>query len=170
MEGDIARHGPRNNDGGAIKRAQSIVGDSAFMLTYGDGVADIDIGELLAFHKSHGKAITMTSVQPEGRFGALNVENDHQVSHFIEKPPGDGVLINGGFFVCEPMVFDCITEGDATVFEHNPLESLAHSGELYAYRHTGFWKCMDTLRIKNSSMICGMRAKLLGRSGSHRFI
>ncbi len=134
--------------GGRIKRAQSIVGDSAFMLTYGDGVADIDIGELLTFHKSHGKAITMTSVQPEGRFGALNVENNHQVSHFIEKPPGDGVLINGGFFVCEPKVFDCITEGDATVFERNPLESLAHSGELYAYRHTGFWKCMDTLRDK----------------------
>ena len=134
--------------GGRIKRAQGIVGEDTFMLTYGDGVADIDIRELLAFHKSHGKAITMTSVQPEGRFGTLNVENDHQVSHFIEKPPGDGVLINGGFFVCEPMVFDCIKEGDATVFELNPLECLAHSGELYAYRHTGFWKCMDTLRDK----------------------
>jgi glucose-1-phosphate cytidylyltransferase len=134
--------------GGRIKRTQGIVGDETFMLTYGDGVADIDIGELLTFHKSHGKAITMTSVQPEGRFGALNVENNHQVSHFIEKPPGDGVLINGGFFVCEPKVFDCITEGDATVFERNPLERLAHSRELYAYRHTGFWKCMDTLRDK----------------------
>ena len=134
--------------GGRIKRAEKFIGNKTFMLTYGDGVADIDIKRLLNFHKSHGKAITMTSVQPEGRFGALSIEDENKVTRFLEKPKGDGAWINGGFFVCEPKVLDYITEGDATIFERTPLENLAKDGELYTYKHTGFWKCMDTLRDK----------------------
>ena len=134
--------------GGRIKRAKKFIGNKTFMLTYGDGVADIDIKRLLNFHKSHGKAIAMTSVQPEGRFGALSIEDENKVTRFLEKPKGDGAWINGGFFVCEPKVLDYITEGDATIFERTPLENLAKDGELYTYKHTGFWKCMDTLRDK----------------------
>ena len=134
--------------GGRIKRAQKFIGDEPFMLTYGDGVSDVNIKELVAFHKSHEKALTMTSVQPEGRFGALEIDDNGHVSTFKEKPKGDGLWINGGFFVCEPKVFDYITEGDGTVFEQNPLMNLAKDNEIYAYKHTGFWKPMDTLRDK----------------------
>lgn len=134
--------------GGRIKRVQKYVGNEPFMLTYGDGVADVDITALVDFHKKHGKGITMTSVQPEGRFGALNIATNEQVTNFQEKPKGDGSWINGGFFVCEPKVFDYI-EGDKTIFERDPLESLAKEGELYTYKHHGFWKPMDTLRDKN---------------------
>ncbi len=134
--------------GGRVKRVQKYVGDERFMLTYGDGVADINIKELVDFHKSHQKTITMTSVQPEGRFGALNINDDLRVEKFQEKPRGDGSWINGGFFVCEPSVFDYITEGDKSIFERAPLENLARDGELYTYKHKGFWKPMDTLRDK----------------------
>ncbi len=134
--------------GGRIKRAQKYIGDEPFMLTYGDGVSDIDIKKLVEFHKAHDNALTMTSVQPEGRFGALDIETDGQVSSFIEKPKGDGHWINAGFFVCEPKVFDYITQGDETVFEQNPLVNLAQDNEINAYKHTGFWKPMDTLRDK----------------------
>ena len=134
--------------GGRVKRAQDIVGDEPFMLTYGDGVSDINIEELVKFHKSHGKAMTMTSAQPEGRFGALNIEENNQVSSFQEKPKGDGGWINAGFFVCEPKVFDYITEGDGTVFEQAPLQNLAKDGEIFTFKHYGFWKPMDTLRDK----------------------
>jgi len=134
--------------GGRVKRAQDIVGDEPFMLTYGDGVSDINIEELVKFHKSHGKAMTMTSAQPEGRFGALNIEENNQVSSFQEKPKGDGGWINAGFFVCEPKVFDYITEGDGTVFEQAPLQNLAKDGEIFTFKHDGFWKPMDTLRDK----------------------
>ena len=134
--------------GGRVKRAQKYVGDEPFMLTYGDGVSDIDIGKLVEFHKAHGKTATMTSVQPEGRFGALVFNEDGEVTSFAEKPNGDGAWINAGFFVCEPNVFDYITEGDTTIFERSPLENLAKDGELYTYHHDGFWKCMDTLRDK----------------------
>ena len=134
--------------GGRVKRAQKYVGDEPFMLTYGDGVSNIDIGKLVEFHKAHGKAATMTSVQPEGRFGALVFNEDGEVTSFAEKPKGDGAWINAGFFVCEPKVFDYITEGDSTIFERAPLENLAKDGELYTYHHNGFWKCMDTLRDK----------------------
>ena len=134
--------------GGRVKRAQKYVGDEPFMLTYGDGVSDIDIRKLVEFHKAHGKAATMTSVQPEGRFGALVFNEDGEVTSFAEKPKGDGAWINAGFFVCEPKVFDYITEGDTTIFERSPLENLAKEGELYTYHHDGFWKCMDTLRDK----------------------
>lgn len=134
--------------GGRIKRAREFIGNEPFLLTYGDGVSDIDIKKLLAFHIEHGKYITMTAVQPEGRFGALETEGD-RVESFIEKPRGDGNWINGGFFVCQPEVLNYI-EGDKTVFEQEPLKNLAKDGQLYNYRHHGFWKCMDTLRDKNS--------------------
>ena len=140
--------GEKTLTGGRVKKARSIVGKETFMLTYGDGVADINISKLLDFHKIHKKSITMTSVQPEGRFGALSIEEDQKVQSFIEKPKGDGAWINGGFFVCEPKVFDYI-EGDFTVFEQKPLENLARDGEMYTYKHDGFWLPMDTLRDKN---------------------
>ena len=134
--------------GGRIKRAQSFIGDEPFMLTYGDGVSNINIENLVKFHKSHGKSMTMTSAQPEGRFGALNIEEDGNVSSFLEKPKGDGGWINAGFFICEAKVFDYITEGDGTVFEQAPLQNLAKDGEIFAFKHEGFWKPMDTLRDK----------------------
>ena len=134
--------------GGRVKRAEKYVDGEDFMLTYGDGVSDVDITKLLAFHQQHEKSITMTSVQPEGRFGALNINSDNKVEKFMEKPKGDGAWINGGFFVCKPKVFDYI-ENDMTIFEREPLENLARDGELYSYKHKGFWKPMDTLRDKH---------------------
>ncbi|WP_022854420.1 glucose-1-phosphate cytidylyltransferase [Thermodesulfatator atlanticus] len=134
--------------GGRIKRIQKFIGDETFMLTYGDGVGDIDIKTLVEFHKKHGKYATVTAVQPSGRFGALELDEKDNVLSFREKPRGDGAWINGGFFVLEPAVFDYI-EGDETVWEREPLENLAKDGQLVAYKHRGFWKCMDTLRDKN---------------------
>jgi len=132
--------------GGRIKKAKNFIGNEPFLLTYGDGVSDVDLSDLIQFHKKHGKLITMTAVQPEGRFGALETEGT-RVSSFLEKPKGDGSWINGGFFVCQPEVLDYIA-GDQTVFEQEPLMQLAKDGELFNYRHKGFWKCMDTLRDK----------------------
>lgn len=140
--------GNESMTGGRVKRAQKLVGNEPFMLTYGDGVSDINIGELINFHKSHGKAMTMTSAQPDGRFGALNIECNDQVSSFQEKPKGDGGWINAGFFVCESKVFDYINEGDDTIFEQAPLQNLARDGEIFTFKHRGFWKPMDTLRDK----------------------
>ncbi len=134
--------------GGRVKKAQQIVGNEPFMLTYGDGVSDINIDELVKFHKSHGKAITMSSTQPEGRFGALNLDGD-KVESFLEKPKGDGGWINIGFFVCEPKVFDYIEDGDDVVFEQAPLKNLALDGEMFTFKHNGFWKPMDSLKDKN---------------------
>lgn len=133
--------------GGRILRAKEYIGDETFLLTYGDGVSDIDIRELVEFHKTHGKAITLSAVQPEGKFGIIETDSIDRVRSFMEKPKGDGSWINAGFFVCEPRVLDYIA-GDQTTFEREPLEQLAKEGELYTYRHTGFWKCMDTLREK----------------------
>ncbi|MFD2145276.1 sugar phosphate nucleotidyltransferase [Mucilaginibacter antarcticus] len=118
------------------------------MLTYGDGVSDVDLTELLKFHKSHGKLCTVTSVQPSGRFGALNITENQSVDSFLEKPRGDGSWINGGFFVCQPEVLNFI-ENDSTVFEKEPMEQLAATGQMKAFNHTGFWKPMDTLRDKH---------------------
>lgn len=134
--------------GARIKKARSFLGDEPFLLTYGDGVSDINISELVTFHKEHGKTVTMTSAQPEGRFGALNIDGNNQVTEFQEKPRGDGSWINAGFFICEPAVFDYIPEGDETVFEQEPLKKLALAGELYSYKHHHFWMPMDTLRDK----------------------
>jgi len=134
--------------GGRIKRAKDFIGNVPFLLTYGDGVSDIDLKKPLDFHQEHGKYITMTAVQTEGRFGALETAGN-RVESFMEKPRGDGNWINGGFFVCQPEVLNYI-DGDKTVFEQEPLQRLAKEGQLYNYRHHGFWKCMDTLRDKNS--------------------
>jgi glucose-1-phosphate cytidylyltransferase len=135
--------------GGRIKRIQRYVGGEAFMLTYGDGVSDVDIAKLLDFHKKSGRMATLTAVQTLGRFGALEIKSGDAIASFIEKPKGDGAWINGGFFVCESGVFDSIRGGDETVWEREPLESLANAGLLGAYKHRGFWQPMDTLRDKN---------------------
>jgi len=135
--------------GGRIKRAQSFVGDSPFLLTYGDGVSDINISDLIEFHKAHGKAMTMSSAQPDGRFGALDISEDSLVKSFKEKPRGDGHWINAGFFVCEPKVFNYILNDDATVFEQAPLQRMAEEGEIVTFKHHGFWKPMDSLKDKN---------------------
>ncbi|GIW23342.1 MAG: glucose-1-phosphate cytidylyltransferase [Candidatus Sericytochromatia bacterium] len=134
--------------GGRIKQAKKYIGNERFMLTYGDGLGDVNINELLNFHNSHDGYISVTSVQPEGRFGALNIYENNKVTGFVEKPKGDGHWINGGFFVCEPEVFEYIEDEINTVFEQEPLRNLAKDGKMYAYRHTGFWKAMDTLRDK----------------------
>lgn len=134
--------------GGRVKRAEKYLRDAPFMLTYGDGLSDVNLHELAAFHKKSGKLMTLTTVQPEGRFGALDLDGT-AVKRFAEKPKGDGSWINGGFFVCEPKVFDYITEGDATILERTPLENLAKDNQLVAYKHEKFWKPMDTLRDKN---------------------
>lgn len=141
--------GLKNMTGSRIKQAKKVVGNEPFMLTYGDGVGDINITELVEFHKSHGKAITMTSFQPDGRFGALNISSENQIQEFKEKPKGDGSWINAGFFVCEPKVFDYINDDIESVFEQEPLMNLAKDGELFTYKHEGFWKPMDSLKDKN---------------------
>ncbi len=141
--------GQNTMTGGRIKRAQEYIGNEPFMLTYGDGVADININNLLEHHKSCNKYCTMTAVRPSGRFGALNISSDSSISSFQEKPDGDGNWINGGFMVCEPQVFDYIKDGDSTIFERAPLENLAREGQLNAYKYKGFWKPMDTLNDKN---------------------
>ena len=134
--------------GSRIKKAQKIIGNERFMLTYGDGLSDINIKHLVQFHESHGKAMTMTSVQPDGRFGSLDVSENHKVISFLEKPKGDGGWINAGFFVCETEVFNYISAGDNTIFEQEPLRKLAEEDELFTYQHDGFWQPMDTLRDK----------------------
>ncbi|MFH1618767.1 MAG: glucose-1-phosphate cytidylyltransferase [bacterium] len=134
--------------GGRIKRVQEYIGRNSFMLTYGDGVADIDLKKLAAFHKKQQVHATMTAIQPLGRFGAADIADNGVVRAFREKPQGDGACINGGFFVLEPEVFNYIKNGDAAVWERAPLEKLASDGQLAAYAHKGFWKCMDTLRDK----------------------
>lgn len=133
--------------GGRVKRIQSYIGDEPFMLTYGDGVADVNINELLACHKTHGKLATVTSIQPAGRFGALDLSADNRVLGFQEKPKGDGGWINAGFFVMEPEFFNYL-ENDQTVLERDPLERLAREMNLVACKHSGFWHPMDTQRDK----------------------
>lgn len=140
--------GANTMTGGRLKRvAEFLDNDEAFCFTYGDGVSNVDISDLIQFHKSHGKLVTVTGVQPPGRYGSLELEGE-QVKRFIEKPSGDGGWINGGFFVCQPSALDYI-EGDDTSWEENPLTDLSHDGELMMYRHRGFWHAMDTLRDRN---------------------
>ncbi len=134
--------------GGRIKRIREYVGDEPFMLTYGDGLADIDLKALERFHKGHGKIATITAVNIGQRFGVLDLDEKSQIHAFREKNDDDGSLINGGFMVMNAGVFDYL-EGDETVFEQAPLRNLAADGELMAFRHEGFWKCMDTQREKN---------------------
>ena len=134
--------------GGRVKRIQKYIGNETFMLTYGDGVCDVNINELEKFHKEHGKLATMTAIQPGGRFGTLNISDNMQIKEFKEKRKEDGGWINGGYMVLEPEIFEYI-DGDSTTLEQYPLEHLADMNQLIAYKHYGFWQCMDTLRDKN---------------------
>ncbi|NCG29392.1 MAG: glucose-1-phosphate cytidylyltransferase [Bacteroidetes bacterium] len=132
---------------GRLKRVQEYVGNERFMLTYGDGVCDIDMEAQLKFHESNGAAVTMSIVQPGSRFGMIELDENNRVSEFTEKPQEDGAWINGGFFICEPKAFEYLPDqADDVMWERSPLEKLTADGELAAYRHHGFWKCMDTLR------------------------
>lgn len=141
--------GAETMTGGRLARVREHLGDETFCLTYGDGVADVDLTAEINFHRQQGGLATMLAVQPPGRFGALVLGPDEtRVDQFQEKPDGDGAWINGGYFVLEPAAIDTIT-GDDTVWEQGPLRDLAHRGELSAFRHTGFWQPMDTLRDKN---------------------
>ena len=136
--------------GGRIKKAQEFLKDGTFMLTYGDGVSNVNLKELLEFHKKSGKLATVTTVQPEGRFGAMDIAEDGTIKSFKEKPKGDGGWINAGFFVLEPKIFDYIPANDtSSVWEREPLENLAKDGQLISFKHEGFWKPMDALRDKN---------------------
>lgn len=139
--------GEHTQTGGRLKRVADYVGDDAFCMTYGDGLADIDIGAEIAFHRGQGRLATVAAVRPPGRFGALKLDG-YEVSGFVEKPEGDGGRINGGFFVLSPKVFDYI-EGDRTYWEHEPLQRLAAEGQLSAYVHDGFWQPMDTARERS---------------------
>jgi glucose-1-phosphate cytidylyltransferase len=140
--------GAESMTGGRVKRMQSFIGNETFMLTYGDGVADIDIDALLKFHKSHGKMVTVSAVHPGARFGELEIKQQ-QVTSFQEKPQVSQGWINGGYFVCESEFFDFI-DGDQTILEHEPLEKVAALGELMAYHHDGYWQCMDTKRDRDN--------------------
>jgi glucose-1-phosphate cytidylyltransferase len=132
--------------GGRLKRIRDYLDDETFCMTYGDGVSDIDLTRLVAFHKEHGGLATMTAVQPPGRFGAFSLgASQTRVEHFREKPKGDNAWVNGGFFVLEPTALDYI-DGDSTSWEREPLERIAEEGQLHAYKHDGFWQPMDTLR------------------------
>ena len=135
--------------GGRVKRMKSLIGNETFLLTYGDGVSDINIDELIKFHKSHGKMVTVSAVRPRARFGELNIDKDKGlVTSFIEKPQTEQGWINGGYFVIDPKFFDLI-EDDNTILEREPLEKATAMGELMAYHHNGFWQCMDTKRDKD---------------------
>jgi len=133
--------------GGRLKRIKSYLDDESFCFTYGDGLSDVKIDELILFHKQNNRFATVTAIQPPGRFGTLNIDSD-RVLNFQEKPSGDGNWINGGFFVLEPKIFDYIND-DSTVWEQEPLEKLSNENKLSAYKHTGFWHPLDTLRDKN---------------------
>lgn len=144
----VVNTGLDTQTGGRIKRIQKYVGKEQFLLTYGDGVANVNIDKLIEFHNKNHALLTLTAVQPQGRFGGLDITEENKISRFKEKPKGDVGWVNGGFFVCEPEVFDYI-EGDKTVWEKEPLERIAQDGRFFAFKHDGFWSPMDTLREKN---------------------
>jgi glucose-1-phosphate cytidylyltransferase len=139
--------GEHSMTGGRIKRAKPYIGNEPFLLTYGDGVSSVDIKKSVEFHKKHGKLMTVTAIQPEGRYGILDFSTETNVKGFLEKPKGEGGWINGGFFVCDPKVIDYISD-DSTIFEREPLETMAKEGNMQAFKHDGFWQAMDTLRDK----------------------
>ncbi|MFZ9847686.1 MAG: glucose-1-phosphate cytidylyltransferase [Flavobacteriales bacterium] len=139
--------GENTMTGGRIKRVKKFLNNEPFLLTYGDGVGDIDIQKLVAFHQSKKKLVTVTAVQPSGRFGALSLSSNNDVTQFSEKPKGDGAWINAGFFVCEPGIFDYI-DNDATFWEKEPMDNISKKDEMAAFTHEGFWRPMDTLRDK----------------------
>jgi glucose-1-phosphate cytidylyltransferase len=140
--------------GGRVKRAEKYIGRERFMLTYGDGLTDANFKDLLKFHEKQKAIVTLTAIQPEGRFGALDIDASGQIHSFLEKPKGDGSWVNGGFFVCEPQIFDYLKDGDKTILERAPLEMIAKENKLAAFKHAGFWQCMDTLRDK--TQLCEM--------------
>lgn len=142
--------GQNTMTGGRIKKASEYINSEPFLLTYGDGVSDVNIAQLISSHNASGKLITMTAVKPSGRFGALTINQENTITSFMEKPKGDGAWINGGFFVCQPEVMNYISEGDEVIFERGPLEKLASAGQLHAYKHEGFWQPMDTLKDKTT--------------------
>lgn len=142
----LVHTGDNSMTGGRVRRMRQYIGNDSFMLTYGDGVSDIDLDKLLAFHRSHGKLVTVSAVRPSARFGLLQLDRDH-VKQFTEKPQLEEGWINGGFFIVEPEFLDYLTS-DETILEREPLERAAAIGELMAYRHEGFWQCMDTKRDK----------------------
>lgn len=144
----LVNTGLETQTGGRVKRIQKYVGNEPFMLTYGDGVSDVDIPQLIEFHNAHGKYATVTAAQPLGRFGSLNIKKTGEVAGFVEKPKGDNSWINGGFFVMQPEVFNYLTEDD-TYLEQGLLQKMADEHQLLAYRHEGFWQPMDTLRDKH---------------------
>jgi len=139
--------GLKTDTGGRIKRAKNMIGNQPFLLTYGDGLSNIDINKLVAFHQNHDGLVTMTSVQLASRFGILEIGENNLVTRFNEKPKKNEAWINGGFFICDPEVIKYI-KNDSTTFEKDPLSNLSKDGKLFTYRHHGFWKCMDTLRDK----------------------
>ncbi len=145
---DLLFTGELTMTGGRIKRAREVVGNEPFLLTYGDGVSDVDVNALIENHKKSGALATLTAVRPSGKFGVIDIDKNGLISDFREKSADDQAWINGGFFVCQPEVFDYIPDGDDAVFEREPLERLASEGKLNAYKHGGFWRPMDTLRDK----------------------
>ena len=141
--------GKHTQTGGRIRKIKDFIGNEPFLLTYGDGVADVDISAVVESHKKSKKLATLTSIQPNGRFGSLEIENDGKVLSFQEKPKGEGGWINGGFFVLQPEIFDYIPDREDAIWEQEPLKQLASEGQLNAYMHHGFWHCMDTLKDKD---------------------
>lgn len=146
---DLVDTGEKSQTGCRLANLKSYIGNETFFMTYGDGVSDIDVNALLAFHRKSGRAVTLTAIRPPARFGALKIE-DGIVQNFAEKPRDGGGWVSGGFFVCEPSVFDYVTQDDACVFEHEPMERLAREGQLAAFQHHGFWSSMDTVRDVNA--------------------
>ncbi len=142
----LADTGQDSMTGARIKRIQRHIGKEDFMLTYGDGLSDVDLKALIAFHKSHGKAMTVTGVRPPGRFGEMGCDDRGRVREFNEKPQATGGLISGGFFVCTPKLFDYLDDREDLVLEQEPMRRLVSDGEMMVYRHAGFWQCMDTYR------------------------
>jgi glucose-1-phosphate cytidylyltransferase len=141
--------GKHTQTGGRIRKIKDFIGNEPFLLTYGDGVADVDISAVVESHKKSKKLATLTSIQPNGRFGSLEIEEDGKVLSFQEKPKGEGGWINGGFFVLQPEIFDYISDREDAIWEQEPLKKLASEGQLNAYMHHGFWHCMDTLKDKD---------------------
>ena len=140
--------GLNTQTGGRVKQIEPYIDTDSFCLTYGDGLSNVDLDELLDFHNAHGKIASLTAIQPEGKFGALNIKGT-QIDSFLEKPKGDGQWINGGFFVFNKQLFNYLNNDMQLILERAPLENLANDGELQSFQHRGFWKCMDTLRDKN---------------------
>ena len=140
--------GQNTMTGGRIKKAQEYINNEPFLLTYGDGVSDLNIADTVRAHEKSGKLISMTAVKPSGRFGALTIDASNSITSFVEKPKGDGAWINGGFFVCQPEVMNYISNDESEIFERAPLEKLAQEHQLQAYKYEGFWQPMDTLKDK----------------------